>query len=191
MKQEVYAGLWATITRGKVWRGEFINRRKNGEEYNEDAVISPLKDDDGNIEYVNPKIIMVPKHYKLKDRLEKALKSKYTSAMGDNAPNPMYGKWTIVESTMLAEQAGFGKDDHAFVIIDPDYNKNWYGGLWYDRVPLSVKVYEDDPTGAMVTTARARFGADFYNWRFISYVALNDGTVSNATDITTEVRPEV
>jgi len=40
----VYAELWACITSGKTWRGEFRNRKKNGELYWESAVISPLFD---------------------------------------------------------------------------------------------------------------------------------------------------
>ena len=45
----VYRELWATITAGKVWTGEFLNRRKDGTLYWEFEVISPLKDDSGRI----------------------------------------------------------------------------------------------------------------------------------------------
>lgn len=41
---KVYEELWATITGGKTWRGEFHNRKKNGELYWESAVISPILD---------------------------------------------------------------------------------------------------------------------------------------------------
>jgi PAS domain S-box-containing protein len=41
--------LWATITAGNVWRGEFVNRKKNGEYYEEYAVISPVLDATGEI----------------------------------------------------------------------------------------------------------------------------------------------
>jgi PAS domain S-box-containing protein len=46
---EEYKNLWNTITSGKVWRGEFHNRKKNGELYWESATISPIKDADGKI----------------------------------------------------------------------------------------------------------------------------------------------
>ena len=39
-----YKELWACITGGDTWRGEFHNRKKNGELYWERAVISPLLD---------------------------------------------------------------------------------------------------------------------------------------------------
>ncbi len=45
--EETYRQLWQTISSGREWRGEFVNRRKNGEFYNESAVISPILDGDG------------------------------------------------------------------------------------------------------------------------------------------------
>lgn len=42
-----YAELWQTIKSGKVWRGEFLNHKKNGELYWELASISPIADEDG------------------------------------------------------------------------------------------------------------------------------------------------
>ncbi len=47
--QEEYARLWHTITHGLEWRGEFHNRKKNGELYWESASISPIKDYEGKI----------------------------------------------------------------------------------------------------------------------------------------------
>ena len=45
---DTYATLWATLLRGGTWKGEFINRRKNGEEYIEFAIITPLRSPDGS-----------------------------------------------------------------------------------------------------------------------------------------------
>ena len=47
--REFYQNLWDTLLRGEVWRGEFINRRKNGELYYEASRIAPVPDADGNI----------------------------------------------------------------------------------------------------------------------------------------------
>ena len=46
---ELYQKLWADITSGKMWRGEFHNRKKNGELYWEGVFISPLLDASGKI----------------------------------------------------------------------------------------------------------------------------------------------
>jgi PAS domain S-box-containing protein len=44
---EVYAALWSTITSGKVWKGTFCNRKKNGDLFYEEATIAPVKNDSG------------------------------------------------------------------------------------------------------------------------------------------------
>jgi PAS domain S-box-containing protein len=46
---EIYEQLWRTITSGGDWRGEFHNKKKNGELYLESAVISPIRDAQGAI----------------------------------------------------------------------------------------------------------------------------------------------
>jgi PAS domain S-box-containing protein len=44
-----YSKLWQTITAGKVYRGEIINRKKNGELYTELKTITPVKNARGKI----------------------------------------------------------------------------------------------------------------------------------------------
>jgi len=46
---EEYKNLWATILKGKIWEGEFLNRRKDGSTYWEYATISPITDNNGKI----------------------------------------------------------------------------------------------------------------------------------------------
>ena len=40
--QETYRQLWDTLGQGLPWRGEFVNRRKNGEVYWEIAAVAPI-----------------------------------------------------------------------------------------------------------------------------------------------------
>jgi|APTNR8051073442_1049403.scaffolds.fasta_scaffold00153_20 two-component system cell cycle sensor histidine kinase/response regulator CckA len=46
---DFYRVLWSTITSGKVWQGEIINRRKDGKVYHEEMTITPIRDDQGAI----------------------------------------------------------------------------------------------------------------------------------------------
>jgi PAS domain S-box-containing protein len=46
---EFYQEMWETITRGEEWRGEFLNRKKNGDFYWESALISPIRNGEGGI----------------------------------------------------------------------------------------------------------------------------------------------
>ena len=44
-----YERMWRALTRGKVWKGHFVNKRKDGSFFEEDATISPIKDDTGHV----------------------------------------------------------------------------------------------------------------------------------------------
>jgi PAS domain S-box-containing protein len=44
-----YQAMWQALSEGEPWRGEFINQRKDGSEYAEFAIITPLRQQDGRI----------------------------------------------------------------------------------------------------------------------------------------------
>jgi PAS domain S-box-containing protein len=46
---EFYSNLWQTITAGKIWKGEFQNKAKNGNLYWERTTITPIKNEVGEI----------------------------------------------------------------------------------------------------------------------------------------------
>jgi PAS domain S-box-containing protein len=47
--KSLYRKLWGTISNGKTWSGRFINKKKDGSEYTEEATISPVFSDKGKI----------------------------------------------------------------------------------------------------------------------------------------------
>ncbi|WP_310449755.1 response regulator [Sulfuritalea sp.] len=46
-----YAELWQALTAGQSWMGEFHNTRKDGSEYIEFAIITPLRQPDGSVSH--------------------------------------------------------------------------------------------------------------------------------------------
>lgn len=44
-----YKRMWDTIRKGNIWHGQFINKKKDGTLFDEEATISPVKDDHGMI----------------------------------------------------------------------------------------------------------------------------------------------
>ena len=48
---ENYVALWDAVSRGRPWKGEFYNRRKDGSEYVEFAIVTPLRQPDGSISH--------------------------------------------------------------------------------------------------------------------------------------------
>ncbi len=47
--KDFYDKMWATISGGKTWRGHFVNKKKDGKLFEEDAVVSPVCAPDGKI----------------------------------------------------------------------------------------------------------------------------------------------
>ena len=48
---DFYSDLWKTVNAGKTWRGEVVNRRKDGTEFAEDMTITPVKNETGIVEH--------------------------------------------------------------------------------------------------------------------------------------------
>ena len=46
---EFYRQMWTVLSRGEVWNGRFINRRKDGTLFEEEGTISPVRDAAGKI----------------------------------------------------------------------------------------------------------------------------------------------
>ncbi len=89
---QYYKNLWATISAGKTWRGEFLNKRKNGELFWEDATIGPIINNDGLItHYVAIKNEITNRKQtenslqQNKKRLQKILNSMYGGVVVINA----------------------------------------------------------------------------------------------------------
>ncbi|NOZ54603.1 MAG: PAS domain S-box protein [Gammaproteobacteria bacterium] len=65
-----YRRLWKSITSGKKWRGVFHNRKKNGELYWEDTVISPIRNEQGEITHFLAIKEDITEHQLLKKEVE-------------------------------------------------------------------------------------------------------------------------
>ncbi|MEZ5338564.1 MAG: PAS domain S-box protein [bacterium] len=49
MDPEFHRQLWETISRGEIWHGTFVNRRRDGSLYQEEATISPVRGPRGEL----------------------------------------------------------------------------------------------------------------------------------------------
>ena len=47
--KETYTAMWEALGQGQPWKGEFINKRRDGSEYVEFAIITPLRQSDGTL----------------------------------------------------------------------------------------------------------------------------------------------
>ncbi|HNX33763.1 MAG TPA: diguanylate cyclase [Kiritimatiellia bacterium] len=51
LPKALYRTLWRHLRKGQSWTGELHNRKKNGDHYWEQASISPIRDDEGNVRH--------------------------------------------------------------------------------------------------------------------------------------------
>ncbi len=63
-----YTDLWKEISAGRVWQGEFLNKKKNGETYWESATISPILDKEGVVTHY----VAVKENITVRKKLEAA-----------------------------------------------------------------------------------------------------------------------
>jgi diguanylate cyclase (GGDEF)-like protein/PAS domain S-box-containing protein len=49
---DVFQGMWTTVCDGHLWRGEIVNRRKDGESYVVSQTVTPLLDQDGVVTHL-------------------------------------------------------------------------------------------------------------------------------------------
>lgn len=75
-----YGRLWNTLLGGGVWKGEFCNRRKNGDLYWELAAISPIRDYDHQITH----FLAVKEDITERKRFEKELQQAKEAAEAAN-----------------------------------------------------------------------------------------------------------
>ncbi|MBD3263340.1 PAS domain S-box protein, partial [Candidatus Woesearchaeota archaeon] len=47
--KKTYENLWEQISSGKTWKGDLLNKKKNGELYWENVIITPIKNPEGKI----------------------------------------------------------------------------------------------------------------------------------------------
>jgi len=86
--QEEYKRLWGSITSGKEWKGEFQNRKKNGDIYYESALIAPIANDEGVVTH----FLAVKEDITERKRAEMALQESETQL-----------KKALVESSKLID----------------------------------------------------------------------------------------
>lgn len=113
-----YEELWQTLKSGKTWEGRFTNRRKDGTLYTEDATISPVRDENGQIiNYVAVKSDITDR-IRMEAQLTQALKmdsiGRMASGMAHDVSNLTMG---ILGSAQLCREL-MGQDHNLSIYIE-------------------------------------------------------------------------
>ena len=102
---EFYRALWQTVTAGRVWRGELINRRKDGSRYHEEMTITPVCDATGAI----TRFVAIKQDVSARHHAERALRLSETRyrALVDDLDDVVFatdldGRLTFVNRAVAA-----------------------------------------------------------------------------------------
>ncbi|MBN2213961.1 MAG: PAS domain S-box protein [Bacteroidales bacterium] len=88
MNADFYKKLWKTILSGNKWEGEFLNRKKNGDLFWENANITPVRNQEGKI----VRFIAIKEDITLRKLTEQALKmsEEQYRTLVSNVPGTIY-----------------------------------------------------------------------------------------------------
>ncbi len=126
-----YKTLWETILHHKIWRGELLNKKKNGELIWERTVISPIFTEKGGISHfvsvkldISERKAMIRELQQAKEKAEESdrLKSAFLANMSHEIRSPLNG--IIGFATILTEELYENPEDiqHYATIISNSGN---------------------------------------------------------------------
>ncbi|WP_168203319.1 hybrid sensor histidine kinase/response regulator [Oceanispirochaeta crateris] len=129
-----YEELWTTVVNGDKWTGVFYNKKKNGEYYWEDAIITPLSDEDGNIvnylaikEDITEKVLQDNEIEMLLSAIEQ---SSDSVEILDIEGNLQYVNNTFTKRTGYTKEEVIGKNPLDLFSSDKTDNRAVYDELW-------------------------------------------------------------
>ncbi len=109
--REFYAELWRTLKSGGVWNGRFINRRKDGTLYTEEATISPVHDAYG----IPQKYVAVKRDVTRLEELEGQLRqAQKMEAVGQLAGGIAHDLNNVLQVVTLASHLALTSSDLEF-----------------------------------------------------------------------------
>jgi hypothetical protein len=143
-----------------------------------ETAMQNFKGDNDNIMTVAPNTILIPNIYKLKQDVFSVIGADKDPATANNGFNYLYGRWRVIVWAELNRYITAGT--FPWILMDSEYNAEYDGAPWLDRIPLSVRSTIDEGTDANVWKGRARFNATFHDWRYaaVGGVAGGDTLVS-------------
>ena len=114
--KEYYKSLWTTILDGREWRGEFCNKKKNGEKFWEFISISPIKEANGKITH----FLAVKEDITYRKDYEKKLIHQANFDSLTDLPNRILAFDRLTQAIRMAKRR---KQSVAVMFIDLDYFK--------------------------------------------------------------------
>jgi len=144
--------------------------------------IRNMKDENGYSLGYTADTIMIPNNDpKLEALMRKVLGSEFSSnASGalSGAINTQYGAFTLIVNPFWQANS----NSHPFIVMSKAANEAIAGGVFLDRIPLTVMDRIDHDTSDYVWTGRARMSVGFNSYKHIGYYEILDNNSGTLQD---------
>ena len=108
----------------------------------------------------------------MEDLIKRIIRSDLIVGSSNNDVNTQKGLWKLV--VLPTWQAAKGKNP--YILMSSEANKELRGTVLFDRTPLDVKNWVDEPTRNLNWNGRARMSCGFNNWRHMIMGGADSGS---------------
>ncbi len=137
------------------------------------ARIRNMKDENGEVLGFVADTIIIPGNLPMLEKyVKQVLGSPYEASSANNGINIHYGNWNLIVLPNWQYELSENESEQTFPIIlmSSEANKNLAGNMFFNRVPLSVKNWEDSHTRNWIWNGYCRFGIGFGTYKHICLV---------------------
>ncbi len=145
------------------------------------AKIRNMKDENGEILGYTADTVIIPGNMPVLEKyVKQVLGSAYEPYSANNGINIHYGAWTLV--VLPSWQVDLDGDDliqtYPIIVMSSEANKNLAGNMFFNRVPLSIKNWEDSHTRNWIWNGYCRFGIGFGTYKHIALMESYSSTLN-------------
>ncbi|MFZ2540351.1 MAG: EAL domain-containing protein [Gallionella sp.] len=179
--KEVYEELWSTISSGRIWRGELLNKSKYGKLYWEELVISPIFDEPGNITHFLSEQVDITARKQAEGQIrlfEKVFTSANEAVMINDADNNILAvnpAFTVITGYTPGEV--IGKTPH--ILASGLTEKSTYQDMW--------SCIEADGKWQGEVLDRRKNGEIYAEWLSISVLRDEGGKVTHYVALMSDI----
>ncbi len=166
---DVYKKMWSTVRAGNEWRGELVNKKKDGAFYEENVVASPIRNEENEITHIivtKENITALKKARQQADSANKA-KSEFLANMSHEIRTPMNSiigmTELLLETKLFSEQKGYVENvnSSASVLLSLindilDFSKIEAGKLELDYRPFKPRRLAEEAVGTLKILAEQK-----------------------------------
>ncbi len=161
-----YGNIFASTTAFEDALGDLASKIRN------------MKDENGEVLGYTADTIILPGNRPMAERIaKKVCGSEGALGNGYNDINIQYGNWNIVV------MPNWQTTDDRVMIMSSEANKILRGNMFFNRVPLTIRNWEDPHTGNYMWTGRCRFGVGFGSYKHILLAVGSESAVSGAEQL--------